>query len=303
MKPYLHILVIALSFFSFQLSGQEKIEYDSTKTVYLTTKDKAVYRGKITDQSDNKVFLQTEKFGLLHIYKEDIREIEIVDGQLIKKGKVWHDHIYATRYILSGNAIPLEKGQGYYNNLWIFSNNLNYGITNNFSVSTGVFTVFDGSSGIGLPFWVSAKYSFNKIGQNMYFSIGAMGLKVFNVDMPVLGAIYGATTFGDKNRNLTLGLGVPYQHGYGLVKYPLGKISGAIRVSKSTYLTLEGFIAGINFIENQDLGEGMLLTIGGKSGSKNISFNYGAILAFDFAYPSFIVGIPVFGITVPFGKK
>ncbi|WP_137090023.1 hypothetical protein [Mangrovivirga cuniculi] len=295
--------MIFLSFLALNLAGQEKIEFDSTETVYVSTKDKAVYKGRITNQSDERISLQTEKFGQLKINRDDIREIEHDNGQSIKNGKIWHEHIYASQYILTGNAIPLKKGQGYYNNIWIFSNSLAYGITDNFSIGTGILPIIDFQNGIALPFWFSAKYSFPNKGKNIYFSIGATGLKLFNVDMPVLGALYGATTFGDKNLNLTLGLGVPYQQGYGLVKYPLGKISGAVRISKSTYFTVEGFIAGINPIENQEFGEGMLLTIGGKTGSKNISFNYGAILAMDFAYPSFIVGVPILGVTIPFGNK
>ncbi|NMM48575.1 hypothetical protein HH304_09205 [Flammeovirgaceae bacterium KN852] len=278
----------------------QNFEYDSTEVVYLITKDNIGYSGKVTDQDDEYVFLQTEKYGVLKINKKEIKRIETANGEIFKDGQNWPDYIQATRYLISGNGMTLKKGQGYYDNILISINNAAYGVTDNLTLGIGLVPFFflEGD----FPVWINAKYGITNRKDNVNFSLGMSGLRLGSGDNSYFGILYGATTFGDKNLNFTVGLGLPFEKEYGFANYPYGTLSGAVRVSKSTFLMMESYFLGLNFVDDRDISDVALFTIGGKSGSKHISFNYGLLFIADLE-DSFIFGIPITGITVPFGKK
>lgn len=83
--------------------------------------------------------VETKNLGVLSLKNSRIKSFkEIKEVSFNDKGQVWFRNPNATRYLFAPSAIPLKKGEGYYQNFYILGNAVNYGITDNFSLG-GVF--------------------------------------------------------------------------------------------------------------------------------------------------------------------
>ncbi|MCS3632659.1 hypothetical protein GGP55_003281, partial [Salinibacter ruber] len=79
----------------------------------------------------------------------------------------------STRYFFAPNAIGIPQGQGYYQNTWVFLNNVNYGATENFSIGAGTVPVFLFGAE-ALPIWVLPKVSISTPRDNLHLAGGAV---------------------------------------------------------------------------------------------------------------------------------
>lgn len=258
--------------------------------IRVETHDGNVFMGTLISEDDQKIILRVDRVGEIMIEINNIKRRTVIDPDRIRNGEYWFPNPQGTRYFFAPNAIGLNKGRGYYQNTWIFFNNVNYGLSNNFSIGGGLIPGFLFGAGFsGTPMWILPKISM-PIADNFYLATGAMIGGI--VGSGGGGLFYGSATFGDTDRNLTAGLGYGYAGG-DLSDTPLVNVSGMYRAGRRTYALLEiYFLPGID-------GSGVAI-FGGRWAPENFAVDFGLITPLEAGVG--YIGIPWLGITLPFGN-
>jgi hypothetical protein len=146
--------------------------------------------------------------------------------------------IAATRYLSNGSAFQLRRGQAYYRNSQLLLNQVDAGITDNWSIGTGVIPAFIFSS--PTPVWVSSKVSTTLLSDNIRVAAsGAIGTSIGEVDSWSTLA-QGLVTFGHSDQHFTVNVGQANIDD--LIQTTFINFSGSTRLVKSYYLLTENYI-------------------------------------------------------------
>ncbi len=286
-----HILFSFFMFFC--LAGYGQSLQDTTTLWQIETLDGNVYLGKLIRQSPENIVLQTSNLGLLTIKKTDVKSMNplIFDGK--KNNRLLLANRQIDRYFFQSSGFGLRKGEAYFQNNWVLLNQVNVGITNNFSLGIGAVPLFL-FSGAPTPVWITPKISAPLIKDQLNVSAGAFIGSVIGVKNNVFGITYGAATVGSRDRNVTFGLGYGFVNGF-WANRPSFSLSGMIRVGKKTYLMTENYWLGT---QNSSVA---VLSFGGRTVWPKISLDYGLIVPrIDGEIP--FIALPWLGVAIPLGK-
>lgn len=259
----------------------------SSETYRIETVDGSVYVGEIISETDEAVTILTESAGEITISRDSIRSIEPL-GREAAIRKNWPENHQSSRYLFSPSAIGLNQGHGYYQNTWILFNNVNYGITDHLSIGGGIIPVFLFGS-VAVPFWITPKITLPLESESFHLSAGALIGGAIG-ESETGGVFYGNSTLGDRDRNLTLGLG--YAFGAGEIETtPVVSVSGMIRTGRTIYLVSENY-----FIN--DSGFNGLASFGVRWAPENFSVDFALLRPLE-NLDSFI-GFPWISLAIPF---
>ena len=281
------ILIILLNMPS--AFGQAVI--DTTAFYRIETNEGNYFIGKIMSDVDGIISLKTENLGLLSISPTEVKRVSKLDAIKIVEGKYWPENLQSSRYFFAPTGYGLKAGEGYYQNVWIFFNQVSVGITDNISIGAGLIPTFlFGTASI--PVWLVPKFSIPLVKDKINVGGGALMGLVTGVEGTGFAMVYGSSTFGSRDKNLTLGLGYGYA-GDSWASTPLINISGMIRTGPRGYFLTENYLV--------DTGETVacLLMIGGRSMLNKAGLDYGFIIPISEGMDSFIA-IPWLGFTIPF---
>lgn len=265
---------------------------DQTVKYRIITTDGNTFIGTLVSENDNEVVIQTEKLGRITISRTDIKSMEEVDTADLRDGEYWHENPNSTRYLFGTNALGIRKGEGYYQNTWIFFNNVNYGVTNNFSLGGGLVPTFlfgDNNT----PIWFMPKVSIPISSESFHIAAGGLFGGVVGEDNAGFGLAYGVATIGNRDNNLSFGLGYGYADG-NWADIPLLNLSGMYRMSKNTYLITE------NYFVTADGRSAGLLSAAFRWAPENFAVDFGLIRPTDIGGD--YVGIPWLGVAIPIGR-
>lgn len=284
---FLLALLIIISFISIGQTIQD------TAVFQVETNDGNEFLGEIVFQGSVNIILKTQNFGELTISRTNIKSIKQVNVQQIKDGKLWSENPQSTRYFWSPNGYGLKKGEGYYQNIWVLWNQFAYGATDYFSFGGGIIPLFlfDGSP---TPVFLTAKFSIPVVENK--FNIGAGGIMgtVLGEEETGFGILYGLSTVGTPDNNVTVGMGYGFAGGE-WAKSPMINVNGMFRVSSRGYFITENYIISAG-------GESVVvISLGGRSIIKKAALDYGLVLPLSADFDGFIA-LPWLGFTVPFGK-
>jgi hypothetical protein len=294
MKILIPGLICALTFFIIGTTNAQ--QSDSTKLYRIETKDGNEFLGKILSEDEAVVNLRTESLGDITIKRTNIVKITVIEPNQIKTGQLWLDNPQATRYFWSPNGYGLKKGEAYYQNVWVLFNQASIGLSNNFSIGLGLIPLFLFGAGT-TPIWLTPKFSIPV--KKDKFNIGA-GALVATVAGGAgegigegFGLLYGITTFGDRNKNLSVGVGYGFAGGE-LARNPTITVSSLIRLSRRGYFLTENYFIGTG---DEPL---ILLSFGGRSIINRTGLDYGLFIPTETGGSLF--AIPWLGLTVPLSK-
>lgn len=239
------------------------------------------FRGKIIKRDQNSIVLETTN-GTLNLISSNVRSIDLD----LYKGKFRFPNSNETRYFFGPSAIPIKKGKGYYQNVLLTTNFINYGIMSNFSIGGGVELI---SLLFGSPIWfITPKVGF-KVAENSHVGGGFIMAGFAAEGTSTLG--YGVYTFGSSETNVTIGAG------YGLIAGELSNrptimLSGTHRVGNNVALLTENYFIPVGLTTNYTGILGLRLLA-----PKN-SFDFG--LVFGPQISDIIPAIPFIGYTRSF---
>ena len=257
----------------------------------VETTDGQVLIGALMNETEQEVVIDARELGEVTIQRENIERLEELSPERFRDGEYWFPNPQSTRYFFAPNAIGIPKGTGYYQNTWVLFNNVNYGVSNNFSIGAGTVPVFLFGAE-ALPIWLLPKFSVSTPRETLHLAGGAVLGGVLGVgDSEGAGLLYGSATLGGRDHNVTLGLGYGFADG-GFTDRPALNISGMTRVGRTTYLISENYVfPGVE--------DASLLSVGVRWAPENFAVDVALVRPLD---AEGIVGIPWLGVTVPFGR-
>jgi len=282
MKKIISVAVFLMA--SIVMMGQ----VDASQNWQVNTKDGNQFIGQIVEDAADSIQLETKAFGIIGIARHNIKSIRLL--QLSKDGNLWPQNHHSSRYFFGPTGFGLKKGEGYYQNNWVLLNQVSYGITDHFSLGAGVvpFFLFGGYT-LG-PLWITPKLSYE------YKDVGLGGGALIGIvpgeDVDAFGVVYGSTTFGDRDKNLTLGAGYFFS-GDDFSNSPTVSLSLMFRVTRKFYFISENYFLGS--------GNTSIVSLGGRTVWTNTALDYG--LAFFPGSGAGFFALPWLGLTVPLGKR
>ena len=297
---------------------EAKKEVKETANFHVETNDGNDYIGTKISEDKDVVKMNTAKLGDITIKKSDIKKMEDIAADRVKEGEYLFENPNSTRYLFAPSAYALKKGEGYYQNTWVFFNQVSFGFTDKFTVGLGTMPLFliDRDAASLSPFWITPKYTFGSQEKKTNFAIGGIYFFFPFLDRKALGGatlstgiLYGTGTFGDRDKNISVGLGWGFARASGLTtgtgnnttntvfgKRPTLNVSGMYRFSKRSYFVSENW-----FISTGDEAVAALSAAYRYAG-KNVSIDLGLITAPN-SFDSSPTVIPWLGVVLPFTIK
>lgn len=283
------ITIFVLFLFIITSSGINAQTTDST-FIKVETIDGNEFVGKIVKEDAEKIILETEKLGKITIQKVDLKSREQITSEQIKNGKLWFDNPQATRYFWAPNGYGLKKGEGYYQNIYVLWNQFSVGVTDNFSLGAGVIPLFL-FGGTPTPVFATAKFSIPLKKEKINLGGGAIIGTVLGEDLGGFGIVYGVSTFGSRDNNVTFGIGYGFAGG-DFASTPLINFSGMSRISSRGYI----------ITENYYINGGGVISLGGRWMIKKASLDFLLVIPYGEDIGTF-VAFPVIGFAIPFGSN
>jgi hypothetical protein len=271
--------------------GYAQSERDSIYRVI--TNDKNEYLGRLVKRDSVSVTLMTDKLGEITIKTADIKSIMAVDTRKLVDGQYWYENPQATRYFWAPSGYGLRKGEGYYQNVWVFFNQVSYGFTDHLTVGAGIVPLFL-FAGSSTPVWITPKLSIPIVKDKFNLGVGALVGTVLGEEESGFGILYGSGTVGSRDRNFTLGLGWGYAGGE-FAGTPTINFSGTYRVARGWYLLTENY-----YFDLGDEDPFALISFGARYAARNIGVDFGLFVPIGDIGSSIFA--PWLGIAVPFGK-
>ncbi|MDN3687343.1 hypothetical protein [Cyclobacterium jeungdonense] len=272
----------------------EPVEGQGEKEIYLIqTRDGNEYAGSILTEDELKIVLVTENLGTITLLRSDIIWMRRLDTLTQVKGQFWFANPQATRYFWIPNGYGLKKGESYYQNVWIFFNQVSTGVTDNFSIGAGMVPLFL-FAGSQTPVWITPKVSFPVVKDKFNLGAGALAGTIIGSDEGGFGLLYGLSTFGSRDKNMTLGLGWAFAGGE-IANSPTISVAGMIRTGPRGYLLTENYFIGAG---GETLG---IISFGGRRIINRMSIDFGLFLPLIGTVDTFIA-LPWLGLNIPFGK-
>jgi hypothetical protein len=267
---------------------------DSTKTLRIETKDGNIFVGSVITQDSLTLVLKTESLGEIRIPKMNIKsKTELKEVKKVGS-EFWLPNPQSSRYFWAPNGYGLKQGSSYYQNIWILYNQFSFGLADNFSIGAGMVPMFL-FAGTATPFWIVPKISIPVVENKFNIGTGAFLGTIIGEDVGLFGLLYGTTTFGSRDKNISFGLAYGFAGGQWL-KVPVINISSMIRTGPKGYFITENY--AISF-EGEVV---VLISAGGRSIIRNVGLDYSLWIPIGAELDTF-VAIPFLGITVPIGKK
>ncbi len=295
-KIFALIIITSVLFFLNQnfAKGQEIIKADSTITSRIETIDGNVFTGTIQEENNDFLILSTEQYGNVRIKKSDIRDQSTIDAVRNEKGQIWLPNPQSTRYFWAPNGYGLRKGESYYQNIWVLYNQMSFGITDRFSFGVGTLPLFL-FGGAPTPVWIIPKFSIPVKKDKWNIGTGALIGTVLGETSTSFGLLYGTTTFGSRDMNVSIGIASGFVDGSWTEK-PVINFSTLIRISQRGYFISENYI-----LPNEDSSI-LLLSFGGRTIIRNVGLDFSLVIPAG-ADSGGLVAAPFLGITIPMQKS
>lgn len=287
------LLLFGLFFLGMVLMSEAQQTTDSTAIFRIETLDGNEFVGKILRQNASEVTIISALYGEITLNTVNIKKIEPVEQKQVKNSyEVWTTNPQSTRYFWAPNGYGLNKGEGYYQNVWVMFNQASYGFSNYFSVGVGMMPLFL-FAGAPTPIWFTPKASIPVIKDKLNVGGGLLFATILGEGGDPAGLAYGVATVGNRDANLTFGMG------YGFVgsewgTTPVFTLGGMARVGSKGYLLTENYLITSG-------GESVsLMMLGGRTVWPKVSVDYGLVIPIAQEMDN-LIAIPWLGFVVPFG--
>lgn len=287
MKP---IIVLSLMFLSltFSYAQVDEPESDTSRYVIVELQNGKELQGTVLEQNLDGVKLLTDKGEERIIPWSSISSVKDVNPEDLIEGELFYHNLQATRYFFGPNGFALRQGEGYYQNTWIFVNQVSYGVSDNITVGFGIVPLFL-LAGTPSPVWITPKVSFPVKEDVLNVGVGGLFGTVLGETGANFGIGYGTATLGNRNQNLNISMGYGLSDG----KWndtPTWSVSGMLRISGNMYLISENYV--------MPQWEATLLSMGGRSLLDKVSIDYAFVV--PVVGSEGIIAMPWLGVTIPF---
>ena len=280
-----------------RFKGSDGRGQDYSDLYKLEFKDGTVLTGSILSETDSVMEFFIDDIGTLTISKDHVKSVIPLEVTGRRGKAYWYKNPHATRLLFAPTAIPLKRGEGYYQNIYVLVNMFNYGVLNNLSIGGGfdIITMFariDGEWNPMLNFNVKTAF---KVADK--FHAGAGGMYVTLPGEFSSGILYGVGTYGSYNSNLTFGLGWGFVDGT-FEKKPFIMFGGMARLAERLWLVSENWIAPVDGGTYYNI-----FSYGIRIASPRVAVDIAFLNNKDIFENALVLGIPYVDVVIKFGKQ
>jgi len=294
------LCIVGIAIFSlFRVNGQNStgtVAIKTDKQYEIVLNDGAVFTGTILSRDSATIVFQTNSIARIDIPVRQMKSLKEIQPPIPGKRSYKLANPFPTKYFFTQSAINLQKGEGYYQNTYVFLNSVNYGITNYFSIGAGVeilSTIGSISSNTFSPTWYIAPKLGFKVSDRFYLGGGVTFANIGGFfDNAKIGMGYGLATFGSTEHNFSIGMTNIYDidnHDNTV----LVTLAGMTRVSERLALVTENYISTSNDIGNSIFSYGIRFI------ASKISVDLGFINNKDIV-KSLFLGVPYVDFNIKF---
>ena len=215
---------------------------DSTQVQTVRLRDGSSIVGRVTEVGADTVRFQTSA-GMLSIARADILEVREVERSSMRRGEVWPANPNATRLLFAPTGRMLAKGEGYFNDTYLFLLSVQGGITSRFTLGGGMSVLplddfTDNVLFITPKVGVVATPKFNLAVGGLAGFVGGL---VDEGENASFGILYTVGTVGSADASLSFGTGLAYAGG-NFADHPVVMLGGETRISRRIALVTENYL-------------------------------------------------------------
>jgi hypothetical protein len=215
---------------------------ESTETVpthYLRTHDGSSLLGWVVSDSAGVLTFRTAD-GVLQVRRERVAELRDVKPEQFRNGQYWFPDPHATRLFYAPTARPLEQGETYFSDSYLFFVSLAHGVTDRFTLAGGM-SVFPSTNFLEHNvYYLTPKLTLTST-ERVKTAVGALLGYVPFEDGHSFGILYGVGTMGGPDGSITGGIGYGFFDGE-FANSPTLMLGGAKRVSRRVSLVTENYM-------------------------------------------------------------
>ena len=216
-----------------------------TSVIYTINLDEgSVVTGKIISYNHQKIELKSETLGEININTKNILQINKVESNEYKTALLSRNPHYS-RYFYAPSAIPLDKGEGYFQDIYLIFLSGNYAVSKYSTIGAG-FSIMPGVAITDQIFFVNTKVAY-PVSDKFYLGAGGLYFRAGDIGGSI-GIAYGVGTYGGYDHNLTLGVGYGYTDNK-LMETPVFTLCGMTRISKRISLITENWFLTVSYQE------------------------------------------------------
>jgi hypothetical protein len=215
---------------------------DSTKVQVMRLRDGSSIVGRVTEAGADTVRFTTNG-GTLSIARLDIAELREVDRSSMRRGEVLPANPNATRLLFAPTGRMLAKGEGYFNDTYLFLLSVHGGVTSRFTLGGGMSV---------LPlddFTDNVLFVTPKVGvlasPKLNIAVGALagfvGGFVDDGENASFGVIYAVGTAGSPDASITFGTGLAYAGG-SFADAPVAMLGAETRLGRRVAFVTENYL-------------------------------------------------------------
>ncbi|MDP2187247.1 MAG: hypothetical protein Q8J69_01060 [Sphingobacteriaceae bacterium] len=209
MKKLLLFLLASIALLSSPERACAQNSPDNSKQLYIVIKSNGTeYIGYLLQDDGREVLIETEKLGKVYIPKADIKEMRpIIKEKDLLENEFKPNNPFSTRYSFTTNALPINKGENYYM-LNLYGPEFHFAVSNRLNI--GVMSTW-----IGSPIGLAVKYTIPTENEKINYSVGSiLATSGYIRNFSRFGGLHFANvTFGDRDKNLTVGGGILHWQG------------------------------------------------------------------------------------------
>ena len=280
MKTWITCCLLLLAYFT---------QAQDSTYVRIQLKQGNSVQGILKNQNDKSISLIIAETGEMTIPWENIQSVDRMPVSEALNGKGQFNNPQPNRYFFGPSAIPLKKGDKYYQNAYFLVNSFQLGLTDHFSIGAGVVIPF--------AIFITPKIGY-QVAKNVHVGGGIIFanslIRDFNFGV---GAGYGSLTLGSQERNITLnvGLGAVKENSglfkndfvWKLAQKPMMTISGMTRISKRMMLLSENWFFSTKTVDYDPMTGNQIKSEYVYNGILSVGARYlGARYAIDFGFLS-----------------
>jgi len=297
-------ILIFLLFINMACHGQPIA--DTTISFRIQTKDGNIFTGHILSQDSINLKLRTDIYGEIRIPLTEIKSKNALGYLKVVNNAVWLPNPQSGRYFWAPNGYGLEQGSSYYQNIWVLYNQVSISASDNFSIGGGIVPLFL-FAGAPTPVWLLPKFSIPVVRDKVNIGTGALLGTVLGEGSGVFGLLYETTTFGSRDKNLSIGFAYGFA-GESWMSRPIINLSTMIRLGPKGYFISENYIIPYessdwnytDFVTKHK--SAVVISLGGRTMIRNVGLDYSLWIPFNANLDTFIA-IPFLGVSIPIGKK
>ena len=225
-----------------------RVSADSTDVQVIRLRDGSSIVGRVIELSGDTVRFASA-VGTLSIPRVYVTELREVEKSAVRRGEVWPANPNATRLFFAPTGRMLAKGEGYFNDTYLFLLSVQGGLSSRFTLGGGLSVIpFDDFSDnilfVTPKIGVYASPRFNLAVGGLFGYVGGLADEGEDAN---LGVLYTVGTVGSPDASLTFGGGLAYTGGQ-FVDSPVAMLGGEVRLGRRMSFITENYL-----IPNEDV--------------------------------------------------